>query len=122
MDDLAIGAVAAFFAGMGVLGLVWPQQVVGRFGTRVDSVDGRNEVRAVYGGFGIAVGVLLAVTIGTHGGFRDGVLGAIAVSLVGMATGRLVSAVLERPDRRSPTWLFLVVELVLAGLLVVGLE
>ena len=122
MGDLAVAAVAVFFAGMGVLALVRPEQVVERFGIDVGGVDGRNEVRAVYGGFGIAVAALLVVAIAAEGGFRDGVLVAFAVSLAGMATGRLVSFVLERPVRWMPTLQWFVVELVLAALLLLGLE
>ncbi|WP_442942185.1 hypothetical protein [Nonomuraea sp. NBC_00507] len=44
--------VAVFFAGMGVYGLVAPGTLVAPFGIRVPSAGGRNEVRAVYGGFG----------------------------------------------------------------------
>ncbi len=122
MDDVAVGLVAAFFAGMGVFALVRPPEVVARFGVRIDTADGRNEVRAVYGGFGLAVAAILVVAIGDDGSFRDGVLAAVAASLVGMAAGRVVGFVLERPSRRSPTLVFLAVELVLAALLLVGLD
>ncbi|MEV4179315.1 DUF4345 family protein [Nonomuraea sp. NPDC049709] len=50
MSDVIIGVVAVFFAGMGVYGLVAPGKLVAQFGLRVTSADGRNEVRAVYGG------------------------------------------------------------------------
>ena len=122
MGDVAVVLVAAFFAGMGALGLARPEQVVGRFGTVLPGVDARNEVRAVYGGFGVAVAALLGTALAAGDEFRDGVLAAVAVSLVGMAVGRLVGFVLERPASwRSPTVLFLAVELVLAALLCVGL-
>jgi hypothetical protein len=120
MGDLAVGAVAAFFAGMGLLALVRPEQVVDRFGIGLGGPDGRNEVRAVYGGFGIAVTAMLVVAIAAEGGFRDGVLVAFAASLAGMAAGRLVGFAVERPQRRWETPRWFVVELVLAGLLLVG--
>ena len=121
MGDVAVAVVAAFFAGMGLLALARPEQIVERFGIDLGGADARNEVRAVYGGFGVAVATVLGVAIGTDGGFRDGVLVTIAVALGGMATGRLVGLVLERPGVRSQTSLFLLVELVLAGLLLLGL-
>jgi hypothetical protein len=121
VGDVAVAAVAVFFAGMGALALARPGQIVERFGISLGGRDGRNEVRAVYGGFGIAVAAVLVVAIGADGGFRDGVLVAIAAALAGMAAGRLVSLVLERTDRSSPTPFWLVVELVLAGLLLLGI-
>ena len=122
MEDVAVVVVAAFFAGMGLLGLARPDDVVGRFGTLLPGVDARNEVRAVYGGFGVAVAALLGTALAASDSFRDGVLAAVAVALVGMAFGRLVGFVVERPTSwSSPTVLFLAVELGLAGLLGVGL-
>jgi hypothetical protein len=120
VGDVAVAAVAVFFAGMGVLALARPEQIVDRFGIALGGRDGRNEVRAVYGGFGVAVAAVLVVAISAEGGFRDGVLVALAASLAGMAAGRLVSFVLERTDRSSPTPFWLLVELVLAGLLLLG--
>jgi hypothetical protein len=123
MEDVAVVVVAVFFAGMGILGLARPEDVVGRFGTILPGVDARNEVGAVYGGFGLAVAAILGTALAGGDTFRDGVLAAVAVSLVGMATGRLVGFALERPDSwASPTVLFLAVELGLAGLLGVGIS
>ena len=122
MGDVAVVVVAVFFAGMGILALARPEQVVERFGIDVGGSDGRNEVRAVYGGFGIAVAALLVVAVGSDGGFRDGVLVAFAVALTGMAAGRLVGFVLERPSPRSPTLFWFGVEMGLASLLLVGLS
>ena len=55
--------VAAFFVAMGVLALVAPERILATFGTTGLTVEGRNEVRAVYGGFGVAVGVLLVAAM-----------------------------------------------------------
>ena len=121
MGDVAVAVVAVFFAGMGALALARPEQIVDRFGIALGGTDGRNEVRAVYGGFGLAVAAVLVVAIAAEGGFREGVLVAIAASLAGMAVGRLVGFVLERPARGSQTPLWCLVELVLGGLLLLGL-
>ena len=120
--DLAVVVVAVFFAGMGLLALARPPEIVERFGIDLGGPDGRNEVRAVYGGFGLAVAALLGVAVGAEGGFRDGVLVAVAVALYGMAAGRLVSWAAERPARGSQTPLWFVVELVLGSLTLVGLS
>ena len=105
---------AVFFFAMGLAALVRPRFVVSFVQMLPATVDARNEVRAVYGGFGIAVSVLL-VYAAYHDAIRAGVLLAVAVALLGMALGRLVSLFVERPGR----WpiLFMLMELTLAGLL-----
>ena len=73
-----------FLLGMGVCALVRPQFEVSFVKLVPDTADARNEVRAVYGGFGIAIAVLLAVAA-QDVGIRSGVLLAVAVALLGMA-------------------------------------
>lgn len=103
-----------FFLGMGICALVRPQFVVSFVQLVPETADARNEVRAVYGGFGIAIAGLLVVA-GQDAGLRSGVLLAVAVALLGMAAGRVVSVSLERGGRWP--WVFLVMECALAGLL-----
>ena len=103
-----------FFLGMGICALVRPQFVVSFVKLVPETADARNEVRAVYGGFGIAIAVLLVVA--EHApALRSGVLVAVAVALLGMAAGRVVSLFIERGGRWP--WVFLVMESALAGLL-----
>ncbi len=75
-------------------------------------------MRAVYGGFGVAIAVLLGFAAFDVGGIRQGAAIAVAVALAGMAFGRLVARFTERPERFYPSWLYFWVELVMAGLLV----
>jgi hypothetical protein len=116
VPSLGVWLVAIFFAGMGVLALVVPGRIVAVFGTTLLTADGRNEVRAVYGGFGLAVALLLVVTAGSTG-LRAGVLTAVAVALLGMAGGRVVAALVERPRRFYPCWFYCVAEAAMAGVL-----
>jgi hypothetical protein len=107
--------VAIGFAGMGVAALVRPAFIWAPFGVEPSTPEARSEVRAVYGGFGIAIAALLVLT-DDSAGLRGGVLVAVAVSLLGMATGRVVSALVEpRTLLRSPGF-FLLVEVGLAAL------
>jgi hypothetical protein len=102
---------------MGVYALAVPALVLEPFGVNLESPDGRNEVRAVYGGFGLAVaGVLVAAALDA-GAVREGVLVAVGFALAGMAFGRLVSRVVERPSGFYPIWFYFLVELVGAGVL-----
>jgi hypothetical protein len=113
---IAIVVAAVFFAGMGLYGLAVPAALVRPFGIAVAGPDARNEVRAVYGGFGLAVaGVLVVAALDEE--IRRGVVIAVAVALGGMAAGRLIGSVLDRPRAFYPSWFYFCVEVVLGGVL-----
>jgi hypothetical protein len=116
--SVLVTIVAIFFAGMGAAALVRPAVVWAPFGVAPTTPAARNEVRAVYGGFGIAIAILLMVADNASAGFRDGALVATAVALVGMAAGRIVGFVLEPRSVGRFTVLFGVIEIVLALALV----
>lgn len=120
LSIILVGAVAAFFFAMGMVALVHPEQIVALFGTRSLTRDGRNEVRAVYGGFGVFTAFLLLSTL-FFPALRPGVLVAVGVALLGMAVGRMISAVLDGSPGFYP-WLFCGVEIALSGLLIVALR
>jgi hypothetical protein len=118
VPDAAVWVVAALFAAMGVFSLAAPVQVLAQFGVSVDTPDGRAEVRAVYGGFGLAVAALLGVAAAGGGDARRGILVAVGVALAGMAFGRLAARAVERPSGFYPVWLFFWVEVVGAAVLI----
>lgn len=115
-----VALVAAFFLGMGLVALCDPQRVTALFGTDELTIDGRNEVRAVYGGFGIAMAASLGAAL-VAPALRPGVLACLAAALVGMAFGRVVSRVIDGSAGAHPK-LFLGVELVLSAMLLVALR
>jgi len=115
MAGFLVGAVTLFFFGMGMVALAQPERIVRYFGTTELTVDGRNEVRAVYGGFGIVVAGLLAFTF-TGTALATGILATLAVSLIGMASGRIVSRLIDGAIGLYPA-LFIAVELGLAAAL-----
>lgn len=118
MWRLSIFGVAAFFASMGLVGLLRPRRVVEIFGGRADTAQSRSEVRAVYGGFGLVVALMLAwAARRPEEPLARGLVLAVALALTGMAAGRLLGACLERDLRPYPTWAFFAVELLLAALL-----
>jgi hypothetical protein len=117
MEDILIWAVAALFALMGLYALAVPALVLAPFGVTLDTADGRNEARAVYGGFGLAMAGVLAAAALDSGGVREGLLVAVGFALAGMAFGRVVSGAVERPSGFYPIWFYFLVELVGAGVL-----
>lgn len=117
MRDAAILFVAAGFAGMALLALARPASVLEQFGVEVVSVEGRNEVSAVYGGFGLAVAALLAVAAIGEPATQEGIVVAVGFSLVGMAGGRVFAAVRELPRGIYPVWVYFAIEVGSAALL-----
>jgi hypothetical protein len=109
-----VAIVAIFFAGMGAAALVRPAIIWTPFGVEPTTPAARNEVRAVYGGFGIAVAILLVVADQSAAGFRDGVVVAVAVALAGMAAGRVVGFAVEPRSVGRFTLLFGAIEVLLA--------
>ena len=109
---IAVAVVAVLFLLMGLYALVVPARVLSIFGVTVSTVDGRSEVRAVYGGFGVAMSALLFLTARSPA-VHDGVLACLGVALLGMAGGRLLGAVVDGRPGVFP-WLFCGVEIAMA--------
>lgn len=107
MSVAAHHVVGLVLAAMGLAALWRPALVWRPFGGTPATADLRNEVRAVYGGFGLAVGSLLTASAGWPA-LAAGVRLALAVALLGMAGGRLVGFAVERAG--AWPWCFAVLE------------
>lgn len=117
--DGLILANAVFFAGMGLLALVLPHRLAQLVGFPAElTPDATNEVRAVYGGFGVAVAAVLGIAVRDES-LTKGVAAAIGASLAGMAGGRVVAVMVERKVGRMPL-LFFTVESSLSAMLFVA--
>jgi hypothetical protein len=116
LANLAIGVAALGFGFMGTAALAAPDRITRQFGMLKLSAAGRNEVRAVYGGFGLAIAGMLVWAWADPSSARMICL-TVAAALAGMAAGRLVSAALDRGMDRFP-FLYLFIELLGVGLLV----
>ena len=111
MSDAVLWIVAVGFALMGVAALLKPATIWAPFGVEPTTPGSRSEVRAVYGGFGLAVAGLLLWAADAGAGVREGVVLAVAVSLFGMAAGRLASALVEPRALIGWPGFFLLIEL-----------
>jgi hypothetical protein len=100
---LVIVLAAVFFLGMGIFALVRPATLIRPFGITLPIPESRAEVRAVYGGFGLAIAGMLALAATGHSA-REGILITVAAALGGMALGRLISGVVDRPKAFYPNW------------------
>jgi hypothetical protein len=114
-----IGVIAVFFLGMGVFALAAPAALVRPFGTTLGGDASRSEVRAVYGGFGLAIAAVLAYAAVADGDLRKGIVITVGAALAGMAFGRLAAAVLGDRTSFYPNWFYFLVEGVAAAMLLV---
>jgi hypothetical protein len=112
-----IGVIAVFFLGMGAYALAAPATLVRPFGITLGEAASRSEVRAVYGGFGLAIAAVLAYAGAADGDLRSGILITVGAALVGMAFGRVAAAVLGDRTAFYPNWFYFFVEAVAAGVL-----
>lgn len=117
MATALLVAVAAFFAAMGVYALAAPAALARPFGIVIDSPVARSEIRAVYGGFGLAIAAVLVVAAADDD-LRPGIAVTVAAALAGMAVGRVLSRMADKPTPFYPIWLYFGVELLGATLLV----
>ena len=111
LELLVIALTGVFFAGMGIFALARPAALIRPFGITLPVPESRAEVRAVYGGFGLAIAGMLAVAA-SGAGLRDGILITVAAALGGMAFGRLVSGAVDRPRAFYPNWFYFFVEII----------
>ena len=112
-----IEMTALAFLLMGAVALVSPHSITRWVAITALPVPARNEVRAVYGGYGVAMAVLLVVCW-DQPQWRDGVVVTLSMALLGMAVGRLLSWLVDRRLDRYPA-LFMAIEIVLGlGLLI----
>ena len=116
MSLVVITVAGVFFLGMGVYALIRPAALIRPFGIALPSPVSRAEVRAVYGGFGLAIAGVLAVAARDHS-VRTGILITVSVALGGMAVGRAISGLIDRPTSFYPNWFYFVGEAVLAAAL-----
>lgn len=111
---------AVFFLGMGGYALIAPAALAKPFRIVVDAPESRSEIRAVYGGFGLAIAAVLAAAAFDAGGIRTGAVITVAAALAGMALGRLLSRLADKATAFYPIWLYFWVEAIAAALLFVS--
>ena len=117
MVPTVIAIVGMFFLGMGVYALAAPAMMLRPFGFTLGTDVQRAEVRAVYGGFGLAIAGVLGWAMTAPASVRTGVLITVAAALTGMAVGRVASAVLGDRTSFYPNWFYCLVEAVAAAAL-----
>lgn len=119
MSIPVIAVVGIFFLGMGIYGLAAPAALVRPFGVQLGKPEARAEVRAVYGGFGVAIAGVLGYAV-LRPEVRFGIALTVGVALIGMALGRVVAVAAGDRTAFYPNWFYFLVELVAGGGLIVA--
>ena len=118
--SVGVSLAVLFYAALGLAALARPRRLLADFGIVVGGRDGCNEIRAVYGGFPLAVaGLLLLAQFGSTN-LRDGILLSPAVATLGMAVGRVISAIIDGGIGRYPA-VFIGIEVLLSLCIAIGL-
>ncbi|WP_082981981.1 DUF4345 domain-containing protein [Mycolicibacterium mucogenicum] len=113
--NVVVAVNAVFFAGMGLRALTAPAEMLRPFGITLGEAASRSEVRAVYGGFGLAIAAILGYAIAAPEQVRFGIVVTVSVALLGMAFGRIVSAIVGDRTSFYPNWFYGLVEVLLAA-------
>lgn len=116
IGTVVVIVISVFFLGMGIYALAAPAALIRPFGITLGEAASRSEVRAVYGGFGLAIAGVLAYAA-VEPDHRTGILITVGVAVAGMAFGRLVSAVVDSRTSFYPNWFYCLVEIVTAAAL-----
>ena len=114
-NDYPIWILLIGFVVMGVGSFVRPSMVTAQFDIPTLSTAGRNEVRAVYGGFGILMSCALLMALFSPS-LRSGICFTIFAALGGMAGGRVVSWIADKKIYKWPRF-YLILEVVCATLI-----
>lgn len=102
--------VSVFFGGMGIYAFAAPARLARPFRLQVTSPLSRYEIRAVYGGFGIAMAAVMAWTATGDSALHRGAALTVGIALAGMALGRVVARFFDAPTAFYPIWFYCVVE------------
>lgn len=118
--SVIISVTAALFVAMGLMAIYDPVYTLSFLSAGDLGADMRNEVRAVYGGFSIAMGIALFISL-RRSPLGKGIVVTVAMAVGGMAAGRLISLTIEMPGTDWPI-VFLAIEVVSAALLYLALR
>jgi hypothetical protein len=116
IQHLLIGTAAIFWLWLGIMAFARTKHLLRGFGIETSVADSWNEVRAVYGGFPLAMAAILIVSLFAPV-LTDGIAVCVGSAMLGMCLGRLVSGILDRTLGRMPQ-IFAAIEFVVAMILI----
>jgi hypothetical protein len=111
---LVMAAVAVLFLIMALGAFVDPRHFLRWFDLHAETATARNEIQAVYGGFGLAMTAVLLLPYAVPA-LKTGIAVAVGAALAGMALGRVIGLLRECPNGWA--LLFLGIEAAGAGAL-----
>jgi hypothetical protein len=102
-NDYILMLVSFFFGAMGASAFVNPVFITKQFDIHSLSIAGKNEVRAVYGGFGLFMSIALIIAL-LLPELRNGVCLTVSFALGGMSFGRMISAIMDASISKLPVF------------------
>ena len=93
MSALVLVVSLGFFV-MGIAAIGWPVRFADFVGYKSITPDGSNEVRAVYGGFGVFIAMALMIALRSPY-YAPGIYVCAMLALLGMVSGRIVSILFD---------------------------
>lgn len=94
---LVMTIVAVLFLIMALGAFYDPRQFLRWFDLRAETATARNEIQGVYGGFGLAMTLVLLLPYAMPD-LKSGIAVAVGAALAGMAAGRVIGLMRERPN------------------------
>lgn len=94
--SIGMAIMAVMYFGLGVWGFLDPVGIGAKIGLTVGLEDGVNEMRAVYGGFMMGIGIFFGLAT-VNSSLRKPAWLFIAISMGGLVLGRLGSFILDGP-------------------------
>ena len=115
-ETLVAVFISVLYLWMGYRGLTDAAGCLALFDVREVPPAMRNEVAAIYGGFGVSFGLLLLVAIFRQSEMSRGIILSLAVLTLGLAAGRIFSFCSSFPENYYPL-IFMVLEILMGGFL-----
>lgn len=112
MRTAVLALAAVFFAGMGIYALAAPALLARPFRLEVAAPVSRYEIRAVYGGFGLAMAGVLGWSAAGMDELHSGAALTVGMALAGMAGGRVIARLFDVSTGFYPIWFYCLVEIV----------
>jgi dolichol kinase len=120
LGTICVVAAALFYGAIGVSAIMRPKHLLRGFSIEAAVSESRNEIRAVYGGFPLAVAGLLLFSL-TQPELSDGILTSLSICSAGMAFGRILSALMDKTIGKHPL-VFLILEVIVAVLIAINIK
>jgi hypothetical protein len=97
LDRITVALAALLFLGLGAAFTLWPVPMAAVVGIELHSATALTDLRAVYGGMNLGLGIYFIIAFTTAGGRRSALTALIAI-FAGLGTIRVVGIAVDGPQ------------------------